>query len=98
MCSFADLMDSITTAYLNLLLEFFDVVDSQIQHVRSVGLLQEMEGQVVDKSIMEWSSHSKFANSTVLLPIGERRLVQTTECAVPCPCLARVLAAFGFAR
>jgi hypothetical protein len=61
-------------AYLNLLLEILDVVDSQIQHVRCVGLLQEMEVKVADKSILEWSSHRKFANHThnvhVLLPIG----------------------------
>jgi hypothetical protein len=27
-------------------------------------LLQEMEAQVADKSMMEWSSHRKFANHT----------------------------------
>ena len=39
----AHLQRTYWTAYLNLLLEILDVVDSQIQHVRCVGLLQEME-------------------------------------------------------
>jgi hypothetical protein len=81
------------SSYLNLLLEILDVVDSQIQHIRSVGLLQETEVQVVDESTLEWSSQRKFALFYCLLGRDDWVQVAVRARIVPCPCWARVLAA-----